>query len=54
VNTAITPQDRLAFTLCGADKSRFPAVKAQQLEEVYKQIFLVNEEIDRQNEKSTQ
>ena len=50
VETSITSQDRLAFTLCGDDKSRFRAVKKQNIEDVYKQIYLLNEENDRQNQ----
>jgi len=48
--TSVTHQDRLAFTLCGDDKSRFRSVKKQPLEVVYKQIYLLNEETDRRNQ----
>lgn len=44
---SISEQDRLAYILCGGDKTKFQNVKDMQLEDVYKNIFLMNEEVDR-------
>ena len=39
----VSSQDRIAYRLCGDDKSRFEGVKNMDLESVYKQIHLMNE-----------
>jgi hypothetical protein len=42
----VSSQDRLAFEIAGDDKTKFRAAKKMNLEDVYKQIWLMNEKAE--------
>jgi len=45
----VSSQDRIAYELAGNDGTKFCLVKRMNLEDVYKQLFIMNEKADRQN-----
>ncbi|MGD0591036.1 MAG: hypothetical protein ABSA44_09595 [Bacteroidota bacterium] len=48
----MSSQDRIAYELAGNDGTKFRLMKKENLEDVYKQLFIMQEKIEYRRQKS--